>query len=310
MQKRLRLPTVLIITDRAPVRAWLKKHLEEPFFVLEASTAEEALQIARTNDLQYLILDATLEDSDPLQLAGALKKCFPQYFTPFFLITGRLKKSFRDAALEAGITDFLSDQLDSEELETRFATAQKILSLQNKTTQASFALQRPKQELSSNYFKNKFLLHDQALRLITKSKTEKQPLAMLLIRLDSFSSLQNRYGYWALQKLLSETSNLLSQFFQEQDLLIPSSEGQWIVLLPSHSSEKAKALAEKIGKEIQLHPFLVKNESFHLTISIVLTSLEATESDFYRMTEAALKALKQAQTTTNLILSLDKESSS
>lgn len=310
MHSRLRLPTLLILTDQTPVRAWLKKHLDSQFFLIEATTREEALLAVQTHSFQLVILDAAFEGADPLALCRELKRFLPQSFLPILLITGRLKKSYRDAALDAGVTDFLNDQLDLEELETRIATAERALHVQKKTADLSATLQQPKQTLSAHYFKNKFLLHDQALRLIAKAKQEQQLLALLLMRVDAFPSLQAQHGYWATQSLMMEISSFLLSFLQETDLLIPSAEGQWIFLLPNQSPEQANEFAERLRKEVQVHPFFIQKESFHLTVSIAITSLEATESAFHQMIEAAIKALKQAQATTNFILFLDRESSS
>lgn len=309
MQQRLRLPTLLLISDQAPVRAWFKKQLEEQFYLLEATTAQEAFQAAAHQELQFIVLDAALEGLDLFPFCQELKKRLPPIPLPFFLITGRLKKSFREAALDAGITDFLSDQLDADELETRVATAERARLLQKKTSAVSSALPFSLPELSAPYLKQAFQLRDQTLHLIDQAKGEGTPLFFLFFHLDSFSSIQAHHGYWQVQTLLTQISAVLSSFLQQTDLLIPTTEGHWIVLLPNSSLPKAKALAEHMRQETHLHPFSIDQESFHITLSVAFSALDASESAFHRMIATAIKALKQAHAPHNLIIPLDTESS-
>lgn len=135
----MRLPTLLIISDNPSVRYWVKKHLEDQYFVLESVNRMSALEAIQTSQLDFIIIDSALEGTDPLELAAEMKQIL-RTLTPILLITGRLKRTYLESALEAGVTDFLNDQLDPEELSMRIATAKKARSLREKTSAFSASI--------------------------------------------------------------------------------------------------------------------------------------------------------------------------
>lgn len=139
MSKHLKLPTLLVVSDNPSLHLWVKKHLEDQFFVLSAETHPEALEALNAR-LDFIIVDAALEAGDALELCKELSQLTQKNCVPILLVTGKLKKSFRNRALESGVTDFLSDQLDLDELETRIATGLKAASLRQKTEAIGFSI--------------------------------------------------------------------------------------------------------------------------------------------------------------------------
>ncbi len=152
MSKQIKLPTLLVVADNPSIRFWIKKHLDDQFFILGAETKQEALDALNAR-LDFIILDASLESCDALELCKELSNLTKKNLVPILLITGRLKKSFRDKALQCGVTDFLSDQLDVEELEFRIAEGNKAASMRQKTEDVGLGIQPPK--LFGGSLKNK-----------------------------------------------------------------------------------------------------------------------------------------------------------
>lgn len=141
------LPSLLLITENPSVRYFFKKNLESQFNLIEAAREHTALQELSSSQLEFVVIDSHLEFSDALDLARKLRN--KDLLIPILLITGRLKKSFRDTALDAGVTDFLHDQLDLDELETRIAILRKARESRKKTTEFSQQIpQKPSVEKS------------------------------------------------------------------------------------------------------------------------------------------------------------------
>lgn len=141
------LPSLLLITESPSVRYFFKKNLESQFNLIEAVREHTALQEISSSQLEFVVIDSHLESSDALDLARKLRN--KDLLIPILLITGRLKKSFRDTALDAGVTDFLHDQLDLDELETRIAILRKANKSRKKTTEFSQQIpQKPSVEKS------------------------------------------------------------------------------------------------------------------------------------------------------------------
>lgn len=291
---QLKLPTLLVVTDNPSIRFWVKKHLDGEFFIIHAESSSEALNALNAR-LDFILVDAELEECDALGLCKQLSKSTQKGLVPILLVTGRLKKSYRDQAIASGVTDFLSDQLDLDELKMKIDSGRKTAASRQKTEDLSQKIKAPK--LGGFSLRNKFVLNNQALRLLAAAKNENIPIALLFLRIDQS---ENPTGIAPL------FSDFVNSFLRKKDLLFPLPEGGFVVLLYNITAESARTVAEKLRNVIQKHPFITKEGPKQLTVSIAVSSLEASEKGFSKMVESAAKSLK-THPETNLIISLDPE---
>lgn len=295
MSKQVKLPTLLIVTDNPSIRFWVKKHLDDRFFVIGAENRQQAISALNAR-LDFILVDSELEGA--LELCKDLSKLSQKWHVPILLITGRLKKSFRDEATASGVTGFLSDQLDLEELEALISTATKTTSSREKTENLALAIKMPGQFSTNKSLKDKFVLNDQAVRALAAAKAEKLPMALLLMRIDDFDQMQNR------QEILNHFSDFINGLLRDKDLLLPASEGGFILLLSNTKMDTARTVALRLQEKIQKQRFQIGAQVRHLTVSIVVSSLEASEKGFTKMLDGATKSLK-AHSERNLIISMD-----
>lgn len=298
------LPTLLLISENPSLFFWFRKQLKEQFFIVEAFTFTLALNAAKNSKPDFVIIDSDFENFKPLHLCHELRQIV-DLCVPILLITGKLKKSFLETALESGVTDFLNSQLDADELQQRIATAKKAGALRKKTNEAFVSLAQNEQPLSSNYLKNKSLLHDQALRLIGNAKKNKIPLVALFIRIDHFETIQKQLGYLAVPEISLFLSNLLLETLKKSDLFIPSGDKAFIILLQNTTVAQAKTIAENFRAKVARTPFQSKNEQFPLSVSMTLSSIDATEGNFNKMIQMSVTALKEADAAANLIIPIE-----
>lgn len=140
MTEKLKLPTLLLISDNPSIEHWMKKNLEGQFYIIEESTQSSALEAAKSTALDLIILDSQLENCDPLELSHLLRQINTSI--SILLITGRLKKSYREEALASGVSDFLNDQLEINELRERIETGRKTAAMQKKTADISLQIKK------------------------------------------------------------------------------------------------------------------------------------------------------------------------
>lgn len=296
MSKQIKLPTILLVTENPAVRSWIKKHLDEDFFIIYAEHQYEAID-ALNSRLDFIIVDSSLANADALEICKELSKITHKNLIPIFLITGRLKKSYRNKAQSCGVTDFISDQLDFDELQVRIQSGQKMASAKEKTADLSLSIKAPKIGSSTDSLKGKFVLNDQGLRLLAEAKKNNTPVALLVLRLDQFNEIKEP------NNLLSELGEFLQHLLREKDALIPSTEGKFIILLSNTTLDAAQKIAERLREKTQIQPFAKPQK---LTVSIAVSSAHANEKGFNNMIDTAVKSFK-AHSETNLIISLDQE---
>jgi len=105
---------LLIVEDDEMVQSLLAAYLQrEGFQTSLASTGKEMLACADTEKLDLILLDLGLPDEDGLTLARQIRA---RSNLPIIVLTARLGKSDRLAALEVGADDYMTKPFDPEEL--------------------------------------------------------------------------------------------------------------------------------------------------------------------------------------------------
>jgi DNA-binding NtrC family response regulator len=107
--------TVLVVDDEKNIRRTIRMVLEgEDIEVLEAGSAEEALTLAGTEDIDAIILDVRLPGMNGVE---ALKRLRAQKnLTPAIMISGHATITEAVQAVLQGATDFLEKPLDRDRL--------------------------------------------------------------------------------------------------------------------------------------------------------------------------------------------------
>ncbi len=105
---------LLIVEDDEMVQSLLAAYLQrEGFLTSLASTGKEMLACADTEKIDLILLDLGLPDEDGLTLARQIRA---RSNLPIVILTARLGKSDRLAALEIGADDYMTKPFDPEEL--------------------------------------------------------------------------------------------------------------------------------------------------------------------------------------------------
>jgi two-component system, OmpR family, KDP operon response regulator KdpE len=114
-------PLILIIEDEPQIRRFLRGTLStNGYRLLEASTGEEGLRQAATNNPDLIILDLGLPDLDGLEVTRRLREWAR---TPLIVLSARGQEADKITALDAGADDYLTKPFGMGELLARMRTA-------------------------------------------------------------------------------------------------------------------------------------------------------------------------------------------
>lgn len=238
-------PIVLIVSDDIPKISILRHVLQPLAHLVERSDIESADELLKSSAVDVVILDSHLSDPCALMAAAKqLRSSIGKLDTPLLLITSELKKSFTTAALAAGVTDFINEPLDKDEIEKRMAVAlkashrsQEISRLVQKSTRSK---KNSPKELS-----NRGLYNKQAIDAIAKARKNATTLSLLLIELDQPSKSEEAIDY---------LSSILEKNLRQNDLMIPQGKGKYLLILPKASRRAAEIIAETIRYEVAIKP--------------------------------------------------------
>ena len=110
--------SVLVVEDKELNRKVVRIVLEaEGYEMLEATTAEEALQILNTNTPALILMDISLPGGmDGEELTRQIKTDPRWQHVPILALTAAAMKGDRERILEAGCDDYISKPIDTRVL--------------------------------------------------------------------------------------------------------------------------------------------------------------------------------------------------
>jgi type IV pilus assembly protein PilB len=114
-----RRPKALVIDDDHSVCAFIEAALGDLCDVVAAHTAEDALRLCATEQIDAAIVDFGLPDLSGIELTRLLRSDTQTALMPLLLLTGSDDASIRAEATHAGIDDFLRKPVDPTLLEER-----------------------------------------------------------------------------------------------------------------------------------------------------------------------------------------------
>lgn len=104
-----------------------------------------------------------------------------------------------------------------------------------------------------------------------RSERYKSALSLMMIDLDDFKPLNDRYGHVVGDRILRAFGGLLQDIIRSSDIAGRYGGEEFLVILPQTACLDAAAAAERIRKEISLHDFRIgfdKDRTCRITVSV------------------------------------------
>lgn len=199
------------VVDRMACRRWFAQDTFDYEFVLsEAETAQEGLQLARTQPLDCVLLDYNLPDMNGLEFLTELKNDQEEIPVPVIMLTGADNASVAVESIKLGAQDYVVKDPNLQYLELLPSVIQRVLRdvlAQKEKTEMELSLARAEA-------KYRFLVEQ--IPAITYSTELDAPGKLLFI-----SPQIIQLGYTA-EELLADTEGILKLLHPEDKTLVYS----------------------------------------------------------------------------------------
>ncbi len=132
---------------------------------------------------------------------------------------------------------------------------------------------------------------------IYRSKRYNHLLSLLMIDLDNFKALNDRYGHTAGDHLLRYFSQLILETIRPSDIAARYGGEEFLIILPETTREEAQAVAERLRKRLSLYPFRIdsRKEDVQFTISVGISTFPEYSQSGDELITLADMALYQAK---------------
>jgi diguanylate cyclase (GGDEF)-like protein len=297
---------LLLIDDSDAQSYQIKETLERlGYRVTRATSGVEGLQLARSVMPDLVLLDVVMADIDGFAVCRWLKMNADTRDIPVIMLTVRTALADRVEGLNIGADDYLAKPFADEELEARI-----FASLRVKAAHAE--LRGRNQELESMLHSVEALASTDALtglynrrrfadvlkREFAVTRRYRNTLCCLLIDIDHFKKINDRFGHDAGDQVLKEVARRITGSLREVDLAARYGGEEFVVILPHTSKGDAAIVAERLLKNVRRQQFNFDGELVTVTVSIGCAGNSDVSSDnpedLVKAADVGLYAAKKA----------------
>jgi len=213
---------------------------------------------------------------------------------PIIIITGRSDPEIDQAALMAGATDYLvKGQMDGQLLERSMRYALERNRLLKKIR--DLALRDALTGLFNLRELNRFLDYE-----MIKSRRYNHPFSILMIDVDNFKGVNDRFGHRIGDEILNQVAQALLSNVRGCDLAARYGGDEFIIVLPETAARQACVGGERLRKMVEAQSIQVTNkdglsEEIVVTISMGVAEYPYDANTADSLIEKADQALYQAK---------------
>jgi two-component system, cell cycle response regulator len=293
-------PTRILVVDDVPdnVEILDARLSSRGYAIVTASTGEEALDRVKEEPPHLILLDVMMPGLDGHQVARRIKDDETLPFIPIILVTALNEAEDVVQGLESGADDYISKPYNFRELEARVRAMLRIKFLQDeldlKNRELELANKRLKKLSITDGLTELFnhrhvhqLLHDE----FERSARTGESVAVAMMDLDRFKSINDTYGHPTGDVVLYETARIIKETAREIDMPGRYGGEEFIAILPGTEEEAAEHFAERVRQAVEAHVFRDGATEIRMTVSCGVASFPAPGVD---EPEALLKAADEA----------------
>lgn len=139
-------------------------------------------------------------------------------------------------------------------------------------------------------------------RELARSKRYRQPLSVLMIDIDGFKNINDRYGHLAGDQILQEMGPLFSRGIREVDIAGRYGGDEFLMILPHTKYEEAQRLAWRLWSNVRRHAFKFEGELVPVSLSVGISSLQdlGEDADGFDLIRGADQAMFNAKNAKHL----------
>lgn len=121
---------------------------------------------------------------------------------------------------------------------------------------------------------NRMSLDVELGRALQRAASQAQPMALIMLDLDYFSQVNQKYGHQTGDAVLIEISRVLEQALPEWVRVGRWAGDQFLLICPRTGLEEARAISSKVSLTLQLHQY---SEEVHISASLCVAFCDGRE---------------------------------
>ncbi len=287
--------SILVVDDDKEVHAVTRLALNnfeydnKKLNLLSAYSAKEAkLLLAENSDFAVVLLDVVMESNEAgFEVVNHIRNTLENRLMRIIIRTGQPGH----APEQEVINQYdINDYKEKTELTITklYTTTRTALSQYKQLTE----LENKKNEIYEN------MIRDSVTNLYSRTKlysdlNELDKVGLILLDIDSFSTINNSYGYDVGDTILIEIANLLRDNLKDNELIYRIESDKFILLFQDKTDDYLEQLALDIKKIFFKHHFEINGMTINLDISMGIVNYP--QDNLLQKSEIAINASREKQ---------------
>jgi diguanylate cyclase (GGDEF)-like protein len=232
-------PRVLVADDDADAREALAEVLQPECEVVTAADGAEALQIARDEHPDLVLMDLFMPKVDGLEALERMRSDPSTAEVPVIFVSARGEASVKARALDLGAVDYLQKPFSDRELRARVERTLRLA--RSQTALRALAQTDPLTGLA-NMRAFRARLEDE----VKRARRYRTPLTCVMADMDQLKPVNDQLGHTAGDRAIAGVASVIRAELRETDFGARYGGDEFVLLLPHTGTDEGRVLAERI----------------------------------------------------------------
>jgi len=264
--------------------------------VRTAFKGDEALhELLKPDAPRLAILDWMMPVMDGTQIIKQLRATRRDFYTYALLLTSKAQHEDLLQGFDAGADDFLIKPFDAPELQARLRAGVRILGLESKLASAMEAPEFVASHDFATGLYNRSAIIQVLNREALHSDRAGKKISVLLVEVDYFKDLGERYGQPIAEQIVRQLAPKMSSDLRPYDLVGRFSGGQFLIVCPNCSLSHARVVANRLRQAIASERLTAGENTILVTVSVGVSTVKEHTLETNAALRNADSALQQSR---------------
>ncbi|GAB4518022.1 MAG: PleD family two-component system response regulator [Parvularculaceae bacterium] len=271
---------ILVIDQDGSSSEKIESVLKDEQRVCAMDDPAAAMDLARTGDIDLFIVSFMLDAEDPLRLCSQIRSHDQSRHTPILSVMQPNDNKRLIRALDIGVNDYLTRPIDGNELRARVRTQLRWKRYTERLRQNFHqSLEMAVTDQLTGLYNRRYLAnHLKAMS--EKMKDTKRSAAILLLDIDHFKPINDKFGHDAGDEVLKEFARRIARNTRGLDLACRYGGEEFVVAMPDTDLNFAQMVAERLREDIADEPFpLSDGRTIDITVSIGVAVMDGRRDE-------------------------------
>jgi diguanylate cyclase (GGDEF)-like protein len=232
-------PRLLVVDDEQDARDALIEVLEPEYEVITAPDGEAAVDLARAEHPDVVLMDLFMPRLDGLQALERIRGDPATADIPVIFVSGQSDDAVKVRSLDLGAVDYLQKPFSDRELRARVERTLRLVRSQT-------ALRELAQTDALTGLANLRAFRSRIDEEVKRARRYHTPLTCVMADMDQLKPINDELGHAAGDRAIAAVAAVVREELRETDFGARYGGDEFVILLPHTSSEEGRVFAERV----------------------------------------------------------------